>query len=371
MEFQGQTLGIIGGNNQSTTVNTAFSDALEVGIQENVFNNPLSISGVNITFTIPTSSAGVQEATQTITSNSSGIVSLSVTANTTSGSHSIIASSTGFTSQTFNLTNNPDVTSQFILSGFLDPITAGIQDNFTVEAQDQFGNLTPAYSDTVAFSSSDIQAVLPTNSMLTSGMGTFNATLKTSGEQSITATDTVNMGITGSQLDITVNPDVAASLSIIGGNSQSTTVNTAFGNALEVEVKDKFGNLVPNANLTFTVPTSDAGVQEATQNVTTDANGIASLNVTANDTAGIFSIFSSGEGLDSVEFSLTNIAETTSTTNNTQTINNPLDEIEGGQPNIETIVVENENENQEDSQLLICVEANAFDGKVPLPSCGQ
>src|SRR5205823_3249024 len=68
--------------------------------------------------------------------------------------------------------------------------TAGSAFNFTVTAQDQFNNTATGYSGTVHFTSSDGNASLPANSTLSNGTGTFNATLRTAGSQTITATDT-------------------------------------------------------------------------------------------------------------------------------------------------------------------------------------
>src|SRR5207244_1832539 len=71
-------------------------------------------------------------------------------------------------------------------------------------AKDAFGNTAAGYAGTVHFTSSDAQAVLPADSTLTKGVGTFSATLKTAGTQSITATDTVTSSITGTQSGIVV-----------------------------------------------------------------------------------------------------------------------------------------------------------------------
>src|SRR5581483_6605121 len=68
--------------------------------------------------------------------------------------------------------------------------TAGAAFNFTVTAQDQFNNTATGYGGTVHFSSTDGAAILPANSTLSNGTGTFNATLDTAGNQTITATDT-------------------------------------------------------------------------------------------------------------------------------------------------------------------------------------
>ena len=46
---------------------------------------------------------------------------------------------------------------------------------------DQFNNTDPNYADTVHFTSTDGQAVLPTDATLTNGVGSFNATFATVG----------------------------------------------------------------------------------------------------------------------------------------------------------------------------------------------
>jgi Ca2+-binding RTX toxin-like protein len=84
---------------------------------------------------------------------------------------------------------------------------AGSSYSFTVTAQDPYGNTTPAYTGTVNLSSTDSQSVLPANYTFTSadaGSHTFFATLNSPGMQSITATDTVNAGITGTESGIAV-----------------------------------------------------------------------------------------------------------------------------------------------------------------------
>src|SRR5205823_4875543 len=83
--------------------------------------------------------------------------------------------------------------------------TAGNAFSFTVTAQDQFNNTATGYTGTVHFTSTDGQAVLPGNSTLTGGAGTFSATLKTAGGQTITATDTANGSVTGTSNAVNVS----------------------------------------------------------------------------------------------------------------------------------------------------------------------
>ncbi len=84
--------------------------------------------------------------------------------------------------------------------------TAGTAFNFTITAQDQFNNTVTGYAGTAHFTSTDAQAVLPANTTLTTG--TFSATLKTAGSQTLTGTDTVTGSITGTSGGITVSETV-------------------------------------------------------------------------------------------------------------------------------------------------------------------
>src|SRR5205085_1641773 len=95
------------------------------------------------------------------------------------------------------------------------------------------------YAGILHFTSSDGQAALPANSTLTNGTGSFSATLKTAGTQSLTATDSVTAGITGSQSGITVNPAAASTLNVAGFPSP-ITAGTA--GTFTVTAKDPYGN---------------------------------------------------------------------------------------------------------------------------------
>jgi adhesin/invasin len=73
---------------------------------------------------------------------------------------------------------------------------------------DAYGNLATGYTGTLAFSSSDTAAVLPTHYMFTAADGgkhKFKATFHTVGTQSLTATDTLTTALSVTQTGITVS----------------------------------------------------------------------------------------------------------------------------------------------------------------------
>ena len=132
----------------------------------------------------------------------------------------------------------------FHVEGFPDPVNAGTLGSVTVTAKDALDNTVAGYVGTVNFTSTDSQAVLPANHTFVAGdngIHTFSATLKTAGEQSITATDTVSSEITGSQTDITVNP--AAPDHFVFDTINSPQV-AGTGYSITITAKDEFKNTV-------------------------------------------------------------------------------------------------------------------------------
>ena len=191
--------------------------------------------------------------------------------------------------------------------------TAGTAFNFTVTAKDAFSNVATGYAGMVKFSSTDAQAVLPANSALTNGTGTFSATLKTAGTQIITATDTVTSSVTGSSGNITVSAGSAAAISAFSGSGQNTTVGMAFANPLVALVQDGFGNPVSGVAVTFAAPNSGPSgtFNNSMTNIVaaTDATGHAGTTFTANTVAGVYAVTASTSGVaTSASFSLANLA---------------------------------------------------------------
>lgn len=138
--------------------------------------------------------------------------------------------------------------------GFLVTCPATVQGDVpfdvTVTAIDTHGNKATGYTGTVHFTSSDGAAVLPANSTLTDGSGTFSVTLNSEGDQTITATDTVTSSITGtskSTYDFTAQHLlVTAPSSVTKGVSFSFTVTAV----------DRYYNFAPGYNGTVVFSTN-------------------------------------------------------------------------------------------------------------------
>jgi hypothetical protein len=110
------------------------------------------------------------------------------------------------------------------------PATAstGVAFNITVTALDASNTPTLNYSGTVHFTSTNGSAVLPANSTLSGGVGTFAVTLNASGTHTITATDTVTGSINGTTGNVAVT-SVPKSLALT--SSQTWTVPADWNSA--------------------------------------------------------------------------------------------------------------------------------------------
>jgi hypothetical protein len=193
-------------------------------------------------------------------------------------------------------------------------VTAGTPFNLTVKAVDTFGQTAVGYTGTAHFSSTDGQAALPGNYTFTgsdAGMHTFSngVTLKTAGNKTVTATDTVTSSITGSA-SVTVNPAAADHLLFL----QQPT-NTAAGQTMSpviVEVVDAFGNVVTSDNsdtVTLSIGTNPGcGTLSGTLTLTV-VSGVATFSDLSIDLAGAgYTLHATTAGLtdaDSAAFRIT------------------------------------------------------------------
>ena len=99
-------------------------------------------------------------------------------------------------------------------------------------------------------------------------------------------------------------------LAVGGGSGQSATISTAFAQPLSVQVASANSEPVTGGRVSFTPPGAGASATLATSPAIINASGIASVNATANATAGgPYNVNATAAGAASgVAFSLTNLA---------------------------------------------------------------
>jgi hypothetical protein len=256
-------------------------------------------------------SSAVLPADYTFTGTDSGTHTFSVTLKK-AGSQTVTATDLFLSTLTGSTTVavTAAAPSQLSVSGF-PAVTAGTSATFTVAAQDAYGNPTPSYSGTVHFTSSDAQAVLPADATLTNGTGTFSATLKTAGAQSLTATDTTTTSITGKETGITVSPATPAQ-EVFGQQPTNATAGNAITPAITVRLLDAYNNLATNDNtdqVTLALGNNPSGASLSGTSTVTVSGGVATFsNVAVSQSGtGFTLVASSGSltGATSASFNVT------------------------------------------------------------------
>src|SRR5579859_5838561 len=158
-----------------------------------------------LTATLPPATAGPKftssdvqaglPANYTFVAGDNGVHVFSVTLKT-AGSQTVTATDTAtgsITGTSAGVSTSPAAASQLVVTAPASS-SAGTAFNVTVTAKDPYGNIATGYRGTIQFTSSDGQAVLPGNYTFVAGDNgahTFanGVTLKTAGNQTVTATD--------------------------------------------------------------------------------------------------------------------------------------------------------------------------------------
>lgn len=154
---------------------------------------------------------------------------------------------------------------------------SGTSFNFTVTALDSSNKVVPSYTGTVRFTSTDSQAVPLSTYTFTSsdsGVHTFSAVLKTAGSQTITATDTASVSVTGtSGLIAVISPDFAlTAVSPISAKVGSSATSTVTVNSLS-----GFNSAV---GLSVATPPSGVSASLSSSSVTPPSGGSATSTLT-------------------------------------------------------------------------------------------
>ncbi len=274
------TLTITAGNNQSTTVGTAFPMNLIVTLKD-ASGNP--VPGVSIVFTSMGVSTGGAAPGANFTGGNIGVtdangqVSKAVTANTVPGTYNVTAMTLGASplSATFTLTNNPGPLDHFrVTTTSANPQVAGVPFSVTVTAQDQFGNTVTGYTGTVHFRSADPHpAMLPADYTFTAadmGVHTFTngATLFTPGTWDVTAMDTRTNAAGAALVTVTAT---APTMTVLTGSPNPAAPGQAVMFTATVSTQ---GAGTPVGNVIFFDGTMPLGTVALT-------NGVATLTTTA------------------------------------------------------------------------------------------
>jgi hypothetical protein len=160
--------------------------------------------------------------------------------------------------------------------------SAGNAFNFTVAAVDRDGHTLTSFGDTLHFTSSDSQAVLPADSTLTNSTATFSATLKTAGNQTITATDTSNSSVRARSGRVSVSAVAATHLAV----SAPASVSNGAAFTFTVTAQDQFNNTTTGFGDVVHFTSSDGSATLPADTTLTNGTGTftATLRTNGNQT---------------------------------------------------------------------------------------
>jgi len=216
----------------------------------------------------------------------------------------------------------------FTVSGIPSSIVAGTVGSVKVQVSNADGTPDTGYTGAVHFTSSDLKAILPADTTLTQGVGTFNVTFKTAATESITATDTATAAVTASQTGIAVTPAAAANFVVAGASA----TGAGQGQSYTITADDAYGNVA--TGYTGTVHFTSTDPKAALPADSTLTKGVGTFNVTFK-TAGTQAITATDSASPSLTGSQTGIVVTPATASKL-TMTGAVNETAGG---IETITV--------------------------------
>ena len=215
---------------------------------------------------------------------------------TQAGSPTVTVSDTAFSSSVNQgETIVPAAADHFVVTtSFANPDVAGSVGTVTVTAKDHYGNTAGSgpnqYTGTIDLTSTDGQASgLPSSYAFTAGdagLHTFhNVVLKTAGNPSITATDSVSGTITGTSPAVEVIPAAASQVAI---TSAPLTLVAGTPGQLTVQLEDPYGNTGATSTTAQTIGLSTASSAGAFYAGPSGGAAIASVAIPAGQNAATF-----------------------------------------------------------------------------------
>ena len=153
---------------------------------------------------------------------------------------------------------------------------AGDATTVTVSAYDAYGNFSDNFLGTVHLTSSDSQALLPSDYTFTAddaGVHTFDVTLKTAGARTVKVQSTTNAAVKGTSAATTVTAADAVSLTLTGGGGYVGSTN-----AVTITARDPFGNIATSYNGVVHLTASDPNATTSPDAAL--VNGVGTFTVT-------------------------------------------------------------------------------------------
>ena len=289
-------LSITAGNNQSAAVSHVVATPPAVSVAD-AFGNP--VSGVSIAWTVVTGGGSVGSAS-TLT-NGSGIATTAWTLGSLTGAQSLTATAAGLVGSpaTFSATAIAGAATHLVISSQPAGGLAGAAFGIVVTALDAGGNVATSFTSNIVLT----LGVRPGGSSLVGG-GSVNAIAGVATYPGLSITKafigytlSAAAGGLGTAASNPFNIDAAApaTISISGGNNQSSIIALLLGTPLAVTVVDAFSNPVPNVTVTWAVLTGGGTLGSSIAQ--TSAAGVATNTWTLGALLGAQTVRATAAGL--------------------------------------------------------------------------
>jgi adhesin/invasin len=285
---------VVAGSGQSAPIGTLYASPLKASVQDAGGNG---VPGVHVTFTAPAGGPSVTFAgPATVTTDSAGVASVGVTANTQGGSFQVTATAPNTAAPAvFSLTNVASSASRLTFVQQPADGRAGIPLNpVTVQLLDALGNKVPQAGVTVTLALNPIGARLralngsTVSSTDAGGLATFpGLSITSAGNYQFIASAVSLSSAQSNSFRIAAGPPIAIQ---VEGTPQTAALSAPFAAPLQATVLDSFGNPVAGSTVAFTVPQSGPSASLSATAVVTDANGKASVTAIANSVEGSYGV---------------------------------------------------------------------------------
>jgi hypothetical protein len=252
----------------------------------------------NYTLTYAAASAGQTLTISWVVTAGSGNVTLNGAALSSSGAAAPNIAATSGTPQSATINATFSTALQALVTNASNSPLSGVTVTFTA----------PATGASASFSGSTTANAV-TNA---SGIATAPALIANAQTGGYTVTASAPGVATTANFSLTNLPGAPSSITASSGTPQSATVNSAFGTALQVVVKDSGNNPLGSVTVTFTAPGTGASAGfsgSLTGVAVTNASGIATApTLTANGATGSYTLTASAGVATPASFNLTNVA---------------------------------------------------------------
>lgn len=291
----------VGGDNQTGTVAQALANPFEVEVTD-PFGNP--VSGFEVEFSIdetPNGASGQSLNNESVTTNSSGRASSTLTLGDLVGEYTVAAGS-AVGGVTFSAVAAPGDADSFVFDE-ISSQTAGSSFLVRITAFDEFENVATGYSGSADLTTT-AGTISPGSVNFDEGEVSQSVSLTGAGtNQTITATDGSVSG-TSNEFDVQTG---GASDTEITQQPTNVTAGQALSPSPVVEVTDSQGNAVSGVDVEADLSSGSFASGAVSQ--TTDNNGLATFNDLSIETAGnfriLFDVLASGvEDPESSEFTV-------------------------------------------------------------------